>query len=160
MKSVPEFLLALLLLSLPALAQQHRPLVFLSSDVSISTSATGFAIGPVATAGASVSKDDKTTEVAHELMKSCPEISLTLSDTSPDYMLLVHHQPGYWNAVNELMVLLPDKSVLFATSNKRNSRTAKDSCKAIIADWQKKRRSEADDAAWGKSAPPKKDTAR
>ncbi|MGB8063964.1 MAG: hypothetical protein WCF26_18870 [Candidatus Sulfotelmatobacter sp.] len=159
MKSVPEFLLALLLLSLTAFAQQHRPVVFISSDVSISTSATGFALGPVATAGASVSKDDKTTQVAHELMKSCPEISLTLSDASPDYMLLVHHQPGYWNAVNELMVLMPDKSVLFATGNKRNSRTVKDSCKAIMADWQK-RRPRADDAAWWKSAQPKKDAAR
>lgn len=135
---------ALLLLvplsALNAFAQQHRPVVFLSSDVSISASATGLAIGPIATAGASVSKDDKTTEVAHEIMKSCPQISLTLSDATPDYMLLVHHQPGYWNGVNELMVLLPDKSVLFATGNRRNSRVVKDSCKAIVSDWRKRRR--------------------
>jgi hypothetical protein len=89
-----------------------------------------------------VSKHDETAEMARTLLKECPEISLTASATEarPDYLLLLSHSDGaYGGSRNQVMVLRPDKSILFASKKNTVSHVTRDGCKAIMADWKESR---------------------
>lgn len=132
--------LAVPLLALPALAQ--GPLVFINGDTGVSGSGGAFAFGAVGMSSANVSKHDETAEMARELLKSCPEVSLTTSATEarPDYLLLLSHSERYYSGSgNQVMVLRPDKSVVFASKKNSVSHVTKDGCKAIMADWKDSR---------------------
>jgi hypothetical protein len=92
----------------------------------------------------SVDRDDQTIELARELLKSCPEISLTRKDdVVPDYSLLLNRgqERGFVfkAALSRVMLLDSDKNVLYAGQKGTLAKAAKDGCKAIIADWKAKR---------------------
>jgi hypothetical protein len=132
-------LVLLLLLAVGAFGQ--GPTVYINGDEGISGSSGGFALGGIGVASASVGKHDKTSEMARILLASCPEISLTVDGSIAhlDYLLLLHHEDGYYGGIAQIMVLRPDKSVLFASKQSRISRIMKDGCKVIMADWKDRR---------------------
>jgi hypothetical protein len=136
MKSLAFVLLAV------AWASAQGPIVYISGDNGVAASGSGFALGKIGLAGSTVEKRDKTTAMARVLLKSCPEISLTVSesDSHPDYLLLLNREDdAFGSASNEVMVLRPDKSVIFASKQGSVSRATKDGCKAIMADWKDRR---------------------
>ena len=129
-----------LLFSIAAAAQ--GPKVYINGDSGVSGSSGGFALGGIGMASGSVSKHDETAEMARSLLKSCPEISLTTSesDSHPDYLLLLTRREGYYSGTSsQIMLLLPDKTVLFASKPASVAHATKDGCKAIMADWKERR---------------------
>lgn len=89
----------------------------------------------------SVAKHDETMEMARLLLKSCSEVSITLKDDAvPDYSLLLNRGEEHWgSAVSQVMVLRPDKSVMFASKQGTVARAVRDGCKAITADWKERK---------------------
>ena len=92
----------------------------------------------------SVNRNDQTIELAQQLLKHCPEISLTRKDdVMPDYSLLLNRgqEAGLLIrvALSEIMVLDSDKNVIYAGKQGTLSKAARDGCKAILADWKTKR---------------------
>jgi hypothetical protein len=136
------FVLALTLLYLSALALAQGPTVFINGDTGVSGSSGGFALGGIGLGGGSVSKHDKTAEMARVLLKSCPEISITVSDSNshPDYlMILSREESSFGDTTSQVMLLRPDKSVMFASKQSTVAKATKQGCKAIMADWTDKR---------------------
>jgi hypothetical protein len=93
----------------------------------------------------SVATHNETMEMARTLLKSCPEVSLTVDKASaakPDYLMLLNRQEEHYfgGAVSQVMVLRPDESVMFASKEGTVSRATKDACKAIMSDWKDRRR--------------------
>jgi hypothetical protein len=134
-------LLCLVLCAAPALWAQ-APTVYINGDSGVSATSGAFALGSVAMGGSTVSKHDKTTEMARSLLKSCPGVSLTVSnsDSRADYLLLLSREESrYGNTSNQVMVLRPDKSVVFASKEGSVARASRDGCKAIMADWKDRR---------------------
>jgi hypothetical protein len=135
-------LMFLILYAAPALWAQG-PTVYISGDNGVSGSSSGFAFGGIAGGGSTVEKKDKTTAMAHILLKSCPELSLTVDKESvakPDYLMLLHSEEGdYGSTRNEVMVLRPDQSIMFASKNESVARATRDGCKVIMADWRDRR---------------------
>ena len=91
----------------------------------------------------SVATHNETMEMARTLLKSCPEISLTVAKENgkADYIMLLNRQEEHWlgGAISQLMVLRPDESVMFASKQGTVARATKDGCKAIMADWKDRR---------------------
>jgi hypothetical protein len=130
------FLPALLLFSIAAAAQ--GPMVYINGDQGIAGGGSGFALGRVAVGGSSAGKRDETSEMAHVLLKSCPEVSLTIDDSAshPDYLLLLNRPSG---SLSQVMVLRPNKAVIYASKQTTVDHATKDGCKAIMADWRDRR---------------------
>jgi hypothetical protein len=96
------FAASLLVYSIGALAQ--GPTVFIDGNGSEQEAAR---------ATTSVRRDDQTMELARNLLKSCPEISIMRKeDSSPDYFLLFNRGEEYGlfkNAVSQVMLLDGEK---------------------------------------------------
>jgi hypothetical protein len=92
----------------------------------------------------SVNRNDQTIELARQLLKICPEISLTRDDAvAPDYSLLLNRgeEGGFLikAALSQVMVLDGDRNILYAAKEGTLARAARDGCKTILADWKVKR---------------------
>jgi hypothetical protein len=87
--------------------------------------------------------DDQTMEMTRDLLKSCPEISITRKeDASPNYFLLLNRGPEYGlfrNAVTQIMLLDGEKNVLYSSKQGTVAKAVKDGCKAILSDWKSRR---------------------
>jgi hypothetical protein len=136
------YILALVLLVSIAAAAQG-PKVYINGDNGVSGSSGGFALGGLGVASGSVSKHDETVEMARSLLKSCPEVSLTTSndaDSRPDYLLILTRREGYYSGTaSQVMLLRPDKTVLFASKAGSVAHASKEGCKAIMTDWKDRR---------------------
>jgi hypothetical protein len=101
-----------------------------------------------------VHRDDQTMELARDLLKSCPDISITREEnSSPDYFLLLNRgeeRGGLRLASSQVMLLDGQKNVLYSSKEGTVARAARDGCKAILVDWKKRRA-----AVSPKSEPPK-----
>jgi hypothetical protein len=133
---------------LQAQQQPARPLVFIDGNGSEPEAARETK---------HVRRDDQTMELARNLLKSCPEISITRDDNAQiDYSLLFNRGDEYGlfrNAVSQFMLLDHEKNVLYSSKQGTVARAAKDGCKAILADWKKRRpaaRSTANAPLWNK----------
>jgi hypothetical protein len=147
-------LVALLFLSSFVFAQEkdrsRGPVIFLSGRGPMQASAGGVGVAvkgvAVASGSASYGGEDQTITVATDLVKKCPEVSLTVSDEAkPDYILILNRTPGsfFSGANSQFMLLRPDKSVLYANQKSNTMKAAKDACKAVLADWRTGRTSVA-----------------
>jgi hypothetical protein len=91
----------------------------------------------------SVATHNETMEMARTLLKSCPEVSLTVAkdDAKVEYLMLLNRQEAhaFGSAISQVMVLRPDQSVMFASREGTVARATKESCKAIMADWKDRR---------------------
>ncbi len=91
-----------------------------------------------------IHRDDQTMELARNLLKACPEISITRKEDAAglDYRLLFNRGDEYGlfkNAESQIMLLDRDKNVLYSSKQGTVPRAAKDGCKAILADWKRRR---------------------
>jgi len=130
MKSAALFLL---LVGTSAIAQTH-PVVFIDGNGSERAAAR---------ATSTVKRQDQTMELAKNLLKSCPEISITRKeDATPDYSLLLNRGEEYGvfrSALSQVMLLDGDQNVLYAGSQGTVAKAAKEGCKAILTDWKSRR---------------------
>jgi hypothetical protein len=111
-----------------------------------------------------VRRDDQTMELARDLLKACHDISITREETSsPDYFLLLNR--GRESALNlaasQVMLLDGQKNVIYSSKEGTVAHAARDGCKAILADWKKRRaavspKSEPPKNWWQTSAPQEK----
>lgn len=90
---------------------------------------------------ATIKRDDQTMEFARDLLKACPEITVTRNEEAPelDYVLLFNRGEEYGlfkNAVSQVMLLDPAKNILSSSKQGTVARAAKDGCKAVLADWK------------------------
>jgi hypothetical protein len=124
--------LVISLLSLPLLAQ--GPVVFVDGNGAEQDAARATKFAKM---------DDQTMEMTRDLLKSCPEISLTRKDgLTPDYYLLLNRGEEYGlfkNAASQVMLLDADKNVLFSAKKGTVAQASKAGCKAILADWKTRR---------------------
>lgn len=120
-----------------ALSAQTKPTVLIRGDGSTTISAV--AIGPVASASAS--KHDQTIEMADQLRKHCPDVTLTVSATEQkvEYVLALNAISGGFliqSTFAEVILLRgSDKTVLW-TGKGSVAKAMKESCKAILSDWR------------------------
>jgi hypothetical protein len=131
----------LFVLAIPSVWAQG-PMVFINGNTGLSGGSSAVAIGGIGVGGSSISKHDKTAEMARVMLKSCPEVSLTVndSDSHSDYLMVLSRDEGtFGSSTHQIMVLRPDKSVLFASNQSSVPRATKQSCKAIMADWKNRR---------------------
>jgi hypothetical protein len=130
MKSATLFLL----LAVPFVRAQTHPVVFIDGNGSEQEAAKGTV---------SIKRHDQTIELAQDLLKSCPEISITRKDDIvPDYFLLLNRGEEYGlfkNAISQVMLMDGDKNVLYAHGEGTVAKAAKDGCKALLADWKSRR---------------------
>ena len=87
-------------------------------------------------------KHDQTMQMAQELMKRCPEASLTLEsvEAHPDYEILLHRQPAGIGGNSQFVVVrTSDQIIIFANQKGTVSRAMRASCSAILADWHERR---------------------
>ena len=93
----------------------------------------------------STATHNETMEMARTLLKSCPEVSLTVAKNNDnmkaDYVMLLNRQEEHWlgSAISQVMVLRPDESVMFASKQGTVARATKEGCKAIMTDWKDRR---------------------
>jgi hypothetical protein len=130
-------LIAVALLISAGVIAQTKPMVLIRGDGSTTVSAV--AVGPVASASAS--KHDQTIEMADQLRRHCPDVTLTVSatDQKADYILALNAVSGGFliQSTFAQVILLrgSDKTVLW-TGKGGISKAMKESCKAILSDWQ------------------------
>jgi hypothetical protein len=127
--------LCLLFVTSLASAQRARPLVFVDGNGSEREAARQTP---------HVRRDDQTMELARDLLKACPEISLTRNEESSDldYTLLFNRGDEYGLfrvAQSQILLLDRDKNIVYSSKQGTVSRAAKDGCKAILADWKEQR---------------------
>jgi hypothetical protein len=145
-------LAAVLILSVAGFAQQHdaapaHPLVFIDGNGSEPDAARNTP---------HVKRDDQTMELARNLLKFCPEVSITRDESAEglDYLLLLNRGDEYGmfrNAVTQVMLLDAKKNVVYSSKQGTAARAAKDGCKAILADWQKRRNATKSPSPWNTS---------
>ena len=79
-------------------------------------------------------------EMAQELLKHCPDITITLNiDPAPDYALLLNRETLgiFGEGVSQIMLVRgSDKNVLYANKKGTVSKAVRDGCKAILSDWK------------------------
>ena len=97
----------------------------------------------------SVGRDDQTMELARQLLKTCPEISITRNEeVVPDYSLLLNRgeERGmlFKVALSRVLLLDRDKNVLYAGQKGTVAKAAKDGCKAVLADWKSRRQTRSE----------------
>jgi hypothetical protein len=128
------------------------PLVRISGTGDVTVSGGAVAVHGVGVASASASKHDQTIEMAQQLLKHCPEATLTVAeDAKPNYELFLNRE-----SLGDSQIMLlraSDKTVLWATSQDSVARAAKKACKAIFADWKDHRPTTA--GAWWNADKPK-----
>jgi len=110
---------------------KHQPLVYIRGSGALSVSGASF----FGMSSASIGKHDETIEMAHELLKTCPETSLTVSDATSkiDYEFILHRQ----DHISQVMLLrFSDKTVLWSNKKGTVAKAVRDGCKAIMADWK------------------------
>lgn len=111
-------------------ANSGKPIVLIEGRGGASVSA--LAIGPFATA--SNSKHDQTIELAKQLLKHCPEITLRVArspEDAADYELFLNR-----DGENQIMLVRgSDQDVIFADDQARIKDAAKSGCRAILEDW-------------------------
>jgi hypothetical protein len=115
-------------------ARSKGPLVLISGHGNISFS--GLSIGGIVGAStSSASKHDQTMEMAQQLLKYCPEVTLTLkqSDPLPDYHLILNRESGESQV---MLVRGSDQTVLYANKKGTVARAVREGCKAILSDWR------------------------
>jgi hypothetical protein len=67
-------------------------------------------------------------------------VTVNQSNPPPDYSLLLYHEEGAFGGTdNQIMVLRPDKSVIFASKKGSVAKATNEGCKAIMTDWKDKR---------------------
>jgi hypothetical protein len=120
-----------------AFAQAQGPIVFIDGNGSEQEAAR---------ATVTVNRDDQTMELARDLLKSCPEISITRKEEGPlDYFLLLNRgrEGGFVfkAALSQFMLLDRNKNVLASSKQGTVAKAARDACKAILADWKQQHRS-------------------
>jgi hypothetical protein len=145
-----KIVLAILLVPSFAFAQDNTrsngPLIFLSGKAPITSSANGAGVSikgvAVGSGTASTGGEDETMKIAMDLLKKCPEVSLTVGeDSKPDYILLVNRTPDSFmsGSNSQFMLLRPDKSILYANEKSSAMKASKDACKAVLSDWRRAR---------------------
>jgi hypothetical protein len=126
--------IAFSLFAVPAIWAQSHPIVFIDGNG---------AEQEAARSTPSVKRHDQTIELAKDLLKSCPEISLTRNEhVVPDYFLLLNRGEEnalFGSAESQVMLMDSAKNVLYAEGEGTVARAAKDGCKAILADWKNRR---------------------
>lgn len=151
-------LAVLLLLCAAAVSQTTNPskgpLVFINGSGATSV---------VAQLGqASVSKHDQTIEMAEQLSRHCPEITVTLksAEPTPDYDLVLNRDSvGLFDeGVSQFMLVRSsDQIVMYASKKGTVAKAMKDGCKVLLADWKQKHvsptpaRAHTDGDYWQKS---------
>jgi hypothetical protein len=133
-----KIIVVVLLLSMALVAQTTKPVILIRGDGNTTVSAV--AVGPVASATAS--KHDQTIEMADQLRKHCPDVTLKVSATDQkfDYALALNAITGgfVFQSTFAQVILLrgSDKTVLW-TGKGSIGKVIKESCKAIRSDWQR-----------------------
>jgi hypothetical protein len=130
-------LIAVALLLSAVVVAQAKPIILIRGDGNTTVSAV--AVGPVTSASAS--KHDQTIEMADQLRRHCPEVTLTVSATGQDfdYVLALNAISGGFliQSTFAQVILLrgSDKTVLW-TGKGGISKAMKESCKTILSDWR------------------------
>jgi hypothetical protein len=162
MLSAMKLLSILLLLTALAAAQSHGG-ENSSSGVSAPPRKQPFVLirgnGNVTVSGGQVSKHDQTIEMAQQLMKHCPEITLIVGDpeSKPDYELLLNREGyGFFDSGESQIMLVrgTDKTVLWSVTKSTVARAVKQGCKAILSDW--KQQHEVRSGLWNLDVPKEK----
>jgi hypothetical protein len=121
--------------------RSKEPMVFINGSRNVSITGTAVGTRVFSAQGASVSKHDQTMEMAQQLLKSCPEVTLTLreSDPAPDYALLLNRDGGHGffdSGISQFVLVRgSDQTILYANKKGTVAKAVKDGCKAILADW-------------------------
>ena len=108
---------------------QTKPVVFISGE------------GNTSTQNGITNKHDQTIEMAQDLLKSCPAVTITLSDQlAPDYFISLNRE-GYRTVFGEMgasqiMVLNAAKGIIYAGGRVSVGKAVKDACLAIALDWR------------------------
>lgn len=109
----------------------RQPLVLIHGD-----GATYHGVG-------STGKHDETMEMARDLLKKCPEVSLTVkeADPTPDYILQLNRQEEHGflisAAISQIMLLRgSDQAILYSEKKGTVAKAVREGCKAIMADWR------------------------
>jgi len=120
------------------------PMIFIRGKAPVTQTGggAGIAVQGVAVGGGSASYggDDETMIIASDLLKKCPDVSLTVSEEAkPDYILLFNRSVATFlsGSMNQFMLLRRDKSVIYANEKGTSMKAAKDACKVIMADWKR-----------------------
>jgi hypothetical protein len=117
------------------------PVVLLNGRGEVSVSGGAVAVPFVAESNTTISKRDPTIEMARELLKRCPEVTLTVKDSNivPDYELILNQSNGgaFSDGASQIMLLrAADKTVLYADKKSSVQKAVNGGCKAILADWK------------------------
>ena len=132
--------------------QSKGPTVFINGNGAISTSSKSGS-DSVTVATPPDLKHDQTIQMAQELLKRCPQVSLTLERTVglADYELLLHRQG---TAASQFMIVRgSDKAIVFANEKLSVASAMRASCKAILADWRQGHTSQVASAPWNITKP-------
>jgi hypothetical protein len=137
-------IILLCLIASIAAAQTPRskgPVVLLHGRGDVSVSSGSVAVPFAAESNTTVSKNDPTIEMAQQLLKRCPEVTLVVKDSnvSPDYELVLDRTDGraFSDGSSEIMLLrATDKTVLYADKKSSIGKAVNGGCKAILADWK------------------------
>jgi hypothetical protein len=124
----------------PAVAEVRKgPTVLIRGNGGVTaTGSTAFGLS-----SAQASKHDQTMEMAQQLLKHCPEITLVVDDVEahPDYDLLLNREGLGWfdEGISQIMLVRArDKVVLYANKKSTVAKASKDGCKHILADWKER----------------------
>lgn len=117
--------------------RSREPLVLIRGNGNVSVNALGIGTGSIVAGSSSVSKHDQTIEMAKQLMKHCPEITLTLkpSEPIPDYALVLNREGA---GVSQFMLLrASDQVVLYASYKGTVAKAMQEGCKVLLGDWHR-----------------------
>lgn len=135
--------------SASAVLAQEKPVVLIAGEGNVKIDSNGGAtfIGDFALGGSStsVSKHDQTMEMAQDLVKFCPGVTVTLDrGQSPDYYVALDREAM---GKSQVMVLNRKKIVVSVMKQPSVARSIKSACVAMAADWQANGRLAASAAA-------------
>lgn len=90
----------------------------------------------------SSSKHDQTIEMAQQLLKHCPEVTLTIGEEQkPDYELVLNREGGGFFDIGDSQIMLVrggSKEVLWASAKGTVAKAVKEGCRQILSDWREK----------------------
>lgn len=158
----PTFAVIFLLLLLCAASTQAQekskgPLVLINGNGNVTVTGGTAGNHGLAVGGATTSKHDQTMEMAAQILKHCPEITITVkSDATVDYQLLLNRESSgpLGGGISQIMLLRgSDLTVLYVTSNGTVARTVRAGCKAILDDWKQTHSSTSSSGPWNFTKP-------
>jgi hypothetical protein len=122
--------------------QQEKPRVYINGtgnvDVRMDGSAAGGSSLLVGATHSTVAAHNQTLELAKDFQKQCPAVIVTLNPADADYRVELDHDAfrglNYKN--NQVMVTNRRGDLLMANATHAVSRSANDSCAAILTDWK------------------------